>query len=229
MGVAETFDRSARSYDASRRMLVPCFDGFYGSALDALPGDRTRTLHVLDLGAGTGLLSMLVAAEYPRARFTLVDVAPGMLEIARERFAAQAERFAFLLGDLAGVELPSDLDCAISALAIHHLPAFEKAALSRRVFAALRPGGVFVNAEQVAGETEQEDAANHRTWREEARALGASEEDLALAGERMSEDQPSTVPEQLAWLSEAGFEEVACRFRHGMFAVLAGRKPLPQP
>ena len=37
MGVAETFDRSARSYDASRRTLVPCFDGFYGSALDALP------------------------------------------------------------------------------------------------------------------------------------------------------------------------------------------------
>ena len=227
MGVAETFDRSARSYDASRRMLVPCFDGFYGSALDALPADRARELHVLDLGTGTGLLSMLAAAEYPRARFTLVDVAPGMLEIARERFADQAERFAFRVGDLARVELPSDVDCAISALAIHHLPAHEKAALSRRVFEALRPGGVFVNAEQVAGETAEEDAANHRSWREEARALGASDEDLALADERMSEDQPSTVPEQLTWLRDAGFEGVACRFRHGMFAVLAGRKPSP--
>jgi tRNA (cmo5U34)-methyltransferase len=208
-------------------MLVPCFDGFYGSALDALPAERARALHVLDLGAGTGLLSMLVAAEYPRARFTLVDVAPGMLEIARERFADQAERFAFRVGDLARVELPTDVDCTVSALAIHHLPAFEKAALSRRVFEALRPGGVFVNAEQVAGETQEEDATNHRGWREEARTLGATDEDLALADERMSEDQPSTVPEQLAWLSDAGFEDVVCRFRHGMFAVLAGRKPGP--
>ena len=227
MGVAETFDRSARSYDATRRTLVPCFDGFYGAALAALPADRRRELHVLDLGAGTGLLSMLVAAEYPHACFTLVDVAPGMLEIARERFAEQAGRFAFRVGDLARVELPSDADCAISALAIHHLSAHEKAALFRRVFEVLRPGSVFVNAEQVAGETPQEDAENHRSWRAEARALGASDEDLVLADERMSEDQPSTVPEQLAWLSEAGFEDVACRFRHGMFAVLAARKPGP--
>jgi tRNA (cmo5U34)-methyltransferase len=225
MGVAETFDRSARRYDASRRTLVPCFDGFYGSALAALPSDRMRALHVLDLGAGTGLLSMLVASEYPRARFTLMDVAPGMLEIARERFADQAGRFEFCVGNLACVELPSDADCAISALAIHHLSAHEKAALFRRIFEALRPGGVFVNAEQVQGETPEEDAENRRSWRAEARALGASEEELALADERMSEDQPSTVPEQLAWLSEAGFRDVACRFRHGMFAVLAARKP----
>lgn len=224
MGVAETFDRSARSYDAGRRILVPCFDSFYGAALDALPADRTRALHVLDLGAGTGLLSMLVAAEYPNARFTLVDVAPGMLEIARERFADRSERFAFRVEDLAKVELPPDIDAAVSALAIHHLPDAEKAGLFRRVVAALAAGGVFVNAEQVAGESPQEDAENRRRWREEARRLGATDRDLAQADERMSEDQPCTVPEQLAWLREAGFADVACSFRHGMFAVLVGRK-----
>jgi hypothetical protein len=59
--VGRLFSLGAQGYDAVRRNLVPCFDGFYGSALDAIAdwaGARVSApLAVLDLGAGTRLFS----------------------------------------------------------------------------------------------------------------------------------------------------------------------------
>lgn len=34
MNVAEAFDAVAGSYDEARRRLVPCFDAFYGTAVE---------------------------------------------------------------------------------------------------------------------------------------------------------------------------------------------------
>ena len=202
---------------------MPCFDSFYGAALDALPFARDAALSVLDLGAGTGLLTALVAERHRNARFTLVDVAGEMLARARERFAGGGERFRFVQGDIAALPEFGRPDAVVSALAIHHLEATEKRALFAAIRRALAPGGVFVNADQVAGETPAEDAAQRARWEAEARALGSGDAELAAAKERMREDRPSTVPEQLRWLVEAGFAAPACSFRHGMFAVLVAR------
>ncbi len=225
MDVREAFDRSAGEYDRTRRQLVPCFDEFYGAALEALPARRTQDLRLVDLGAGTGLLSLLVAAELPKAQLTLVDIAPQMLDVARERFSAEPGRFSFRVGDYMDVEFPRDVDCVVSALSIHHVAGAQKRELFRSVFAALRPGGVFINADQVAGADPMADVENRDQWLREVRSLGTREEDIALALDRMKEDRTSTVDDQLVWLSEVGFGQVRCSFQHTIFAVLVGRKP----
>ncbi|MCU1351841.1 MAG: SAM-dependent methyltransferase, partial [Acidimicrobiales bacterium] len=51
------FDRWVDSYDAGRRQLIPCFDAFYGAAAEVAALGRSGTVRVLDLGAGTGILS----------------------------------------------------------------------------------------------------------------------------------------------------------------------------
>jgi tRNA (cmo5U34)-methyltransferase len=223
--VADAFDRDARFYDPARRRLVPCFDGFYGAALDALPLARDAEASVLDLGAGTGLMTALVSERHPRACFTLVDVAGEMLAQARVRFSgAGGERFRFVHADFGALAELGRHDAVVSALAIHHLEAPAKRRLFAAIHRALAKGGVFVNADQVAGETDAEDAAQRASWAAEARALGSDDAELAAARERMREDRPSTVSEQLRWLAEAGFERPACVFRHGMFAVFATQR-----
>jgi tRNA (cmo5U34)-methyltransferase len=53
---------------------VPQFDLFYGTAVRALgPLAEGPLKRVLDLGAGTGLLTAAVAETYPDARFELLD------------------------------------------------------------------------------------------------------------------------------------------------------------
>ena len=224
MSVREVFDRSAREYDAARRRLVPCFDDFYGTALEAIPFAPDEPISVLDLGAGTGLLSLFVADRYAKASLHLIDVSPEMLAVARERFAGAPQHFEFELRDFADGLASRSYDCVVSALAIHHLPAAGKRELFHTILEGLAPGGVFVNADQIVGASPAETERNHEQWMREARSLGSDDEELARARERMQEDQPSSVEAQLEWLREAGFAEVACPFRHGMFAVFAARR-----
>jgi tRNA (cmo5U34)-methyltransferase len=219
----EIFERQAAEYETSRRRLIPPFDAFYGAAVDAVRLATAHPKRILDLGAGTGLLSRRIAAAYADAELVLTDGAPAMLAEAEQ---VLGDRASYVVADLAE-EPPAGPWCAVvSALAIHHLDDEGKRRLFARVFAQLGAGGVFVNAEQVLGPTPFFAEAN-RAWHEAgARAAGSDDAEWAGAEERMSFDRCATVEAQLGWLREAGFE-ADCLFKDRRFAVLVGRKPRP--
>jgi tRNA (cmo5U34)-methyltransferase len=214
------FEAHAEDYDAERRRLLPCFDAFYAAAIDAVGLSGRPPERVLDLGAGTGLLAGFVAQAFPAARLTLLDGAGAMLGQARERLG---ERPSYVVGDLADPLPGGPWDAVVSALAIHHLTDAAKRDLFARVRAALAPGGVFVNAEQVAGESPWLDAVYVERHERAARALGATEAEWAAAARRMSHDLCATAEDQLAWLRDVGFADVGCFWRDGRFAVLLAR------
>ena len=218
------FDRAAQDYDRARRQLVPCFDELYGTVLGLLPFERRAGVRILDLGAGTGLLSALVAEALPNAWITLVDFSEAMLKKARLRFASEPARFDFEVMDYAKEPLVGEYDAVISALSIHHLDDGEKRRLFRKVREILPEGGVFVNADQVLGTTPEIEGRYHEWWLHEAREAGVSEYDLAASLERIEQDKNATLKSQLAWLEEAGFEEVDCPYKNHRFAVYGGRK-----
>ncbi len=230
MAIADSFDRAAAGYDALRRKLIPCFDDFYEAALTLLGDAVGRAPRVLDLGAGTGLLSALTLERFPEARLTLVDLSEGMLDRARLRFdRLPEERVGFVIADYAEADLGGPYDAVISALSIHHLEDPAKRLLFRRAFAALRPGGVFVNADQVAGPTLARDAHYRALWLRAVREAGVSEEDLAAARERMTHDRLAPLAAQLGWLAEAGFADVDCAYKQWSFVVYAGTRPEAPP
>jgi tRNA (cmo5U34)-methyltransferase len=228
---ADAFDRYAGTYDAARRRLVPPFDDFYGTAVEALALGGRPPRRVLDLGAGTGLLAAFVRAAHPDAELTLLDGSARMLAQAREMLGA--DRTTFVERDMNDPLPPGPWDAVVSALAIHHLTDDEKRSLFTRVQAGLAPGGVFINAEQVIGPSPQV-TEFYEHWHE-ARARRAGTDDAEWAGalERMAHDRCATVEDQLGWLRAAGFTEADCLFKERGFAVLvalsacrtAGRQP----
>lgn len=225
MGEVEVlFDRAAWSYDRARRQLVPGFDDFYGAVLDLLPHERDAPIEVLDLGAGTGLLSAFVAGAFPNARMTLVDFSREMLDRARRRFASEPDRFRLLVMDYAEEALPGGCDVVLSALSIHHLQDRDKRGLFRKVYEVLPEGGVFVNADQILGPTPEIEERYHEWWLREAREAGVGDADLTASLERIKEDKNATLESQMAWLAEAGFEEIDCPYKNYRFAVYGGRK-----
>lgn len=217
------FSAHAADYTALRRRLVPQFDVFYGAAVAALGCRRGGSVaRVLDVGAGTGLLAAAVAETFPQARFELLDGSAEMLDEARQRLG---ERVAAVhIQDMAEGLPTGPFDAVVSALAIHHLADADKRVLYGRVHDVLRPGGVFVNAEQVLGPTPE--LAEHyvRTWQRECRALGATEAELEAAVQRRRHDRCADLDAQLQWLRAAGFPSTDVVYKYWEEAVLVAVK-----
>jgi tRNA (cmo5U34)-methyltransferase len=215
---------NASEYDLSRRRLIPCFNLFYATAADLAArtiGDLPSPA-VLDIGAGTGLMSEFVMQRVGKAALYLLDESVEMTAKALTRL----EKFKPNLFIQSMTEpLPEmKFNAVVSSVAIHHLAHEEKRELYRRIFHALAPGGVFVNAEQVLGETDWEENLYDEMHIGGARALGSDEEEICAARERMGYDKSATLTEQVMWLKEIGFAQAGTYFQWGRFAVFAGWK-----
>jgi len=165
---------------------------------------------VLDLGTGDGVLLDLVLTARPGSTGVGLDFGDEMLRLAAERFGARVELVKHDLDE----PLPAlgEFDAVISSFAIHHCSPGRVRALYGEIFAAVRAGGVFVNAEHVASPTE----ALHVAF-------------LAQLGMSLVEDDPSNqlvgVEEHLNWLNSCGFENVDCFWKWRELAVVGGVKP----
>jgi tRNA (cmo5U34)-methyltransferase len=214
------FAAHAADYQALRRRLIPCFDEFYATAADLVGQRGGPVRRVLDLGAGTGLLSAAVLDRYPQAQLVLLDGSPDMLSEARKHLPSTS--ITTLVGDLNDSLPDGPFDAVVSALAIHHLTDAAKRDLLPRVHDVLRAEGAFVNAEQVAGPTRWHQTVYRDGWRRDCRAAGASQNEIDEAELRMRVDRCTDVATQLDWMHAAGLKDADCFFKHTHFAVLAG-------
>lgn len=222
--VKQIFDHAAADYDRLRRQLVPYFDDFYGTVLEHIPYPSDASFRVLDLGAGTGLLSALVAGAFPNAHLTLADISEEMLGRARQRFANRLN-VDYLILNFEREPLTGQYDVAVSALALHHVTPAHLVDVFRKVNAVLVSGGTFINADQTLGTTGTTEQRYDQAWRNAAKALGSTDADIGAAVERMKADQTATLEDQLGWLRAAGFDHVDCWFKRYRFAVYSGTKP----
>ena len=109
-------------------------------------GGRTR--QILDLGSGTGTGALALAQRFPDAEVTAVDMSAAMLERVRAKAGAHgvADRVRTRQADLdAGLPDLGPVDLVWAAASMHHLADPDRVLAD--VFAALRPGGLFVVAE----------------------------------------------------------------------------------
>jgi tRNA (cmo5U34)-methyltransferase len=224
--VEEAFDAAAPEFDAWVRQALPTYDEMFSVAVEVVPHPTDAPISVADLGAGSGLFSERVFAAFPHARFTLYDTSHEMLDLARGRFAGHPDRFRFVDQRLEHFSETRRFDLVISSLAIHHLEHQGKQTLFQRISAALRPGGAFVNVDQVRGDPPFGDLY-WSTWLDNVRAAGASESTIQESVRRRLElDRDAGLFEQLDWLRRAGFQ-ADCIYKHYFVAVFLAIKPAP--
>ena len=223
-GVEAHFDREAGVYDDLILRLIPGYLEQHRVVESLVPGEPTAPIRVLDLGAGTGALSLTVLGVRPNATVDVVDISSGMLEQCAASLAGYSGAVRFIQEDMASFEPRGPYDLAVSGLAIHHLDDPEKRRVFGRVHEALSPGGIFVVREVVVGETAQETERLHEEWRAFIRSQG--EDDARWFAKYLQEDRPASLEAQLGWMRDIGFADVACRWRRGNFAVFAGARRL---
>lgn len=97
---------------------------------------------VLDLGAGTGTLTIMLKQTYPGAEVTGLDGDLAVLARAREKATAAGVRIRFDQGLAAALPYEdASFDRVLSSLMLHHLTTEDKGRALREAWRVLRPGG----------------------------------------------------------------------------------------
>lgn len=223
MTIEEQFNLIAKQYDVNRRKFIPCFGDFYETATKLIASSIDEPRRVLDLGAGTGLLTSFWYKEFGSAEYVLTDIAEDMLDVSRKRFAG-LENVRCCVSDFTK-ELPEgDFDAIISALAIHHLDDGGKAELFGKIYDKLPKGGIFVNYDQFCAGTEPFNARFDAFWERQLRESDLTAEDIRLWKERRKLDRECSPEEEAEMLKKCSFSYVKCVYSYNKFSVIAAIK-----
>lgn len=223
MDIDEQFNVIAKEYDINRKRFIPCFEDYYESTTKFLTSNIKAPKRVLDLGAGTGLLTSFWYKYFPESEYVLVDIADKMLEVAKERFSG-LENVSYQVLDYAK-ELPDEaFEIIISALSIHHLENTDKAELFQRIYDKLPTGGIFVNYDQFCGETVEMSTWFNSYWEKQLSQSGLSELDLERWMERRKFDKECSVKDEMAMLQKFNFRNVENVYTSQKFAVIVAIK-----
>lgn len=148
-GITDRYDRNAHLYEqwwapvlapAAARLLDRC-DGMVQEAME-----RQGSVRILDIGTGTGALSIDAALRWPAAEIIATDASEGMLEVARRR-ADERPDGATPRASIRWITAPADalclpdasIDLAVSSFVLQLVP--DRSAAYREILRVLRPGG----------------------------------------------------------------------------------------
>ena len=192
------FDRRVDSYEDHMRP----WRAYYRWLGELIPA-QAETL--LDLGCGTGLELDEIFRLHPDIRVTGIDLAPGMLARLREKHPER--KLTLTVGDYLTVPLaPCAFDVAVAFETLHHFPPETKLGLFRRIFAALRPGGMLLEGDYIAESDEMETYLFQELARRRARQH-------VPEGTFVHFDTTLTLAHELSLLSQAGFTAEVLGYR----------------
>jgi len=122
-----------RSFKVTSDVLVPRpeTEHLVDAVLEWLAAEKFGAPRLADVGTGSGIIAVSLAAELPTATLDAVDLSEGALVIARENAAthAVAERITFCTGDLAAPLVGRGPYTALAAN-LPYIPESDRAGLS---------------------------------------------------------------------------------------------------
>ncbi|MGH7623115.1 MAG: class I SAM-dependent methyltransferase [Gemmatimonadaceae bacterium] len=238
-------------WDAQQSGYVPEREERFRVMLDVLEALLPDEFVALDLACGPGAISQRLLARFPAARCVAIDMDPVMLTLGQGALGTLGARVRWVDADLAAqgwVDSAGEasVDAVLSTTALHWLSAPDLFALYRQLGALVRPGGVFLNGDNMDFGADLPtvqrivEEARDRDWSDQsfaARGIETAEQWwdalarepsmtplIAERGRRLAaKERPAATPsldQHVAALRDAGFREVATLWQSGTDRVL---------
>ena len=164
-----------------------------------IPGEAAT---LLDIGCGTGLELDEIFRFHPEIAVTGIDLEHSMLDRLLEKH--KARKLKLIQGDYFKVPFGEEcFDAAVSFETLHHFRPEEKLLVFQKLYACLKPGGCYLEADYIAESEEMEEYLFEECARRRQKS-GISEEVFVHF------DTPLTLEHEMALLRKAGFSKVEC-------------------
>jgi len=179
---------------------------------------------VYDLGSSTGTLLLEIWAKRKDLRLIGVDNSEAMVRIARRKGGAYGADVEFVQADILEFEYePADIFLANYTL--QFIRPLRRERFVKRIFKALKPGGIFIFSEKVISE----DRDLHRQlidiYHDFKRSRGYSDFEIAQKREALENVLvPYSCQENREMAQRAGFGHVEVIFRWANFATFFAKK-----
>lgn len=199
--------QAVANYAENPPRYVPGFADLHRMTGILLAEHVPEDAHILVLGAGGGLELRALAVAYPGWRFTGVDPAGAMLDLAARMLGPAAHRAELIEGYIDDAP-PGPFDGAVCLLTLHFLGEAERIRTAAAIRERLKPGAPFVAAH---GSYPQDETRERWLDRYAAFAIasGAIPEQAHGARDAVSKAVNMLSPEQdESVLRAAGFRDV---------------------
>jgi tRNA (cmo5U34)-methyltransferase len=225
MTIKEEFNTWLAGYTEKMTRWVPYYQELLQALRQNLP-PGFQPANILDFGCGNGNATTQVMAAFPNAHYVLLDGSNEMLDACRQRFDDKKD-IQYVETYFQDADFPDNsFDLITAAFALHHLDSAEKAAVFKKIYRWLRPGGV-VTSSDIYG-TKRDPAYPQEilaTWKAFAMEHGTPTEEWDTLMEHHAEyDKPDTYADQLQWLHEAGFAEARIAWHVDQWGNIQGIK-----
>jgi trans-aconitate 2-methyltransferase len=228
--------KKIEDYDAGIRQIVPHYEVMLDVIEHIVPAD---TASILELGSGTGALTIKLLKKCDRADVLCVDYSDRMIRFMKQKvhaggFASRVEWLHSEIEQIDTVKYPvlkeNSLSACVSSLALHHLSDEDKQRIFHLVFKYLKPGGHFWIADTVLPLHEQM-SAHYLSAREQW--LASQNLTRELMAEKMLHDKlfknpdnhnPGSIHQQLEMFRVAGFQTTDVLWKYFGLAVFGGIK-----
>ena len=220
MGAATHLGIKPGEYDKLIATLIPHYIDLIDAAADAVDTIARTAPAVVDLGTGSGALAHRIARVRPKARLIGIDSDAAMLTAATRRLRGKIQAIE---EDFERIRIPR-CDVVSASFALHHIPTGRrKAALYKRCFQSLRPGGMFVSADCYLASSAVVRTRDREAWLNHLQRTYSRKKAENFLKTWAKEDVYFSLDREIELLTEAGFG-VEVTWRRDSFAVLIGLK-----
>lgn len=209
------FDTRAGSYDHHmlQELKLEVFYAEFQRCINAC-GDPVS---FLDLGCGTGLEIERVFRACPNAKVTGIDLSQGMLDVLQEKLKDYSDRLHLICSSYFDVDFGQNtFDYVISTYSLHHFSPEEKHSLYKRIVAALKPDGQYIEGDYTVQNVEEQEFYKLKNER-------LRNEDRITAG-LFHYDTPLAVDTQMGLFRQAGFQFVDVKKQWAKTSLFICRK-----
>ncbi|MCX5717739.1 MAG: class I SAM-dependent methyltransferase [Nitrospirae bacterium] len=227
---AENYLDKADIYIVERRKMF-----WYVSSLFQHFFARRENIRLLDIGCGDGVLTEELFKANSAISATLIDGNEGMLQKAKDRLKT-FHNVSFIKASFQEILARSielgEYDLCISSMAIHHLDMNEKASLFKMILSHLNAEGHFINIDVVLPPSKELESWYFSIWRDWLGHMMSCynvtdevpEDLIKRYKDPSSMNKPDTLSDQLKSLEKAGFLDVDCYFKNGIFVIFGGKR-----